>query len=214
MCALCGPLLPSPLCVRCAVRSAVDWEERGDQFWGRALFATFREALLSPWQLGARLSGEGRLGWAAMYAVCCGLLGAVPLSVLSAALLMTVADPVTLGMRSTSVLSSAVFLVLFTVGAASLLPAVLCVWSALVCGVARAFGVAVRFDVVVRASAYGLSALAVPFFGPLLLPVALVFMMLCLHGALTARAGAARAYGILGATALLFALPLLVWRVG
>lgn len=209
MCLLCGPTAPLPLCARCAVRGSVDWEERGDQFWGRALFLTFREALLSPRRLGKRLSGAGRMGWASLYAVCCALLGGVPLSVLLAALMLTVADPLTLGMRSTSLLTSAVFLVLFAVGAASALPLLLLGFAGLVLGVTRLLAADVRFDVLVRASAYGLSLLAVPLFGPLLLPLGLVIMLTCVHGALSAATSSARASAcLLCVLLLLSALPL------
>jgi hypothetical protein len=192
------------MCARCAARGSVDWEERGDQFWGRALFLTFREALLSPRSLGLRLSGAGRVGLAALYNVSCGLLGCVPLAVLAAALTMPVADALTLGIRSTSLLSNAVLMVLFAVGTASLLPLALGLWSLLLLALARCLRVTVSFAVLFRASAYGVSLLAVPLLGPLLLPLALLLMLVCLYGALSTAAGSARA-----AACLLLALALL-----
>ena len=211
MCSLCGPLLPRPLCARCSARGAADWEERGDQFWGRALFATCREALLSPAGLGARLSGAGRSGWALSYLALCALLGALPLCLLVAGLLLTVANPLTLGLRSTGVLSLAVTVALACIGFATLLPLAYTLWTASLALWSRALGMDVRFELLLRAGAYGLSWLAVPLFGPLLLPLALLWMLAAEHAALRA-AGARRAVVPLLANLLLWAVPFaLLW---
>lgn len=207
LCVLCGATSPLPICARCAARGSVDWEEEGEQSWGRSLFTTFREALLAPHRLGTRLGGAGRAGLASLYAAVCAALGLVPLAMLTSGLMLTVADPKTLGMRSTSLLSSAVFLVLFAVGVASALPLLLSAWCALLWLGARVLGVQVRLDVLVRASAYGLSPLAIPLFGPVLLPLALLWMLLCVHGALATASSAARATASLLLTVLLLALP-------
>jgi hypothetical protein len=214
MCSLCGPLVPRPLCARCGARGQVDWEERGDQSWGRALFTTFAEALASPAALGARLSGAGRAGWALSYLALCALIGALPLCLLVAALLLTVADPLTLGLRSTGVLGLAVTVALACIGFATLLPLLHVLWTASLLALSRLFGLELRFEPVLRAGAYGLSLVAVPLLGPLLLPLALLWMGAAVHAALRAQlpsAGSGRALWPLLANALLwsllFALP-------
>lgn len=207
MCSLCGPLLPRPLCARCSARGAVEWEERGDQFWGRALLATFREALAAPGALGARLSGTGRAGWALSYLALCALLGALPLCLLVAALLLTVADPLTLGLRSTGVLSMAVTVALACVGFATVLPLLHALWTLSLLALGRLFALELRFEPLLRAGAYGLSLLAVPLFGPLLLPVSLLWMLLAVHGALRAQEPGARVLGPLLLNVLLWCAP-------
>jgi hypothetical protein len=208
MCRLCGPLSPLPLCARCGARGAVDWEERGEQSGLRAFFATFREAVIAPRALGARLSGAGRVGTAFWYAVACTLLGALPLSLSVAALLMTVADPLVLGLRSTGVLSNAVSAVLFAVALATLLPAALVGWASWVFAVARLLRVPARFDLLVRAGIYGFSPVAVPLLGPLLAPLAFVCALLCMQSLLAEQAGSLRATGVMVAALLLALGPL------
>jgi hypothetical protein len=211
MCSLCGPLLPRPLCARCSARGAADWEERGDQFWGRALLATFQEALAAPASLGARLSGTGRAGSALVYLALCALLGALPLCLVVAALLLTVADPLTLGLRSTGVLSLAVTVALACIGFATLLPLLYVSWTGSLALCARALGAEARFELLLRAGAYGLSLVAVPLFGPALLPLAAIWMLVAEHAALEAQ-GAGRAVLPLLANAVLWALPFaLLW---
>ncbi|HEX6241849.1 MAG TPA: hypothetical protein VFZ61_13165 [Polyangiales bacterium] len=189
----------------------MDWEERGDQFWGRALVATFREALLAPAGLGARLSGSGRVGWALSYLALITLLGALPLCLLVAALLLTVADPLTLGLRSTGVLSMAVTVALACIGFATLLPLFYTAWSASLTLWARALGGDARFELLLRAGAYGLSWLAVPLFGPLLSPLALIWMLVAEHAAL--RAQRAPAWPALLLNALTWGLPFALLRL-
>jgi hypothetical protein len=213
MCRLCGPLAPLPLCARCSVRGAVDWEERGEQSGLRAFFATFREAVSAPRALGARLSGVGRVGPAFWYAVACTLLGALPLSLSVAALLMTVADPLVLGLRSTSVLSNAVSAVLFAVALATLLPAALLGWASWVFAVARLLRVPVRFDLLARAGVYGFSLVAVPGLGPLLAPLAFLCTLLCMQALLAVQAGSLRATGVMALALLLALAPLAVLLV-
>ena len=211
MCSLCGPLSPRPLCARCSARGAVDWEERGEQSWARALITTSREALLSPASLGARLSGSGRVGWALSYLALSALVGALPLCLLVAALLLTVADPLTLGLRSTGVLSMAVTVALACIGFATLLPLLYTAWSASLTLWTRALGAEARFELLLRAGAYGLSWVAVPLFGPLLLPLALIWMLVAEHAALRAqRAPALRALLL---NVLLWGLPFALLRL-
>lgn len=211
MCSLCGPLAPRPLCARCSARGAVDWEERGDQFWGRALVETFREAVSAPASLGARLSGTGRGGWALCYLALCALLGALPLCLALAALLLTVADPLTLGLRSTGVLSLAVTVALACIGFATLLPLLMTLWTASLALCARALGAEARFEPLLRAGAYGLSWVAVPLFGPALLPLGLIWMLVAEHAALRAQ-GTGRALPALLANTLAWSAPFaLLW---
>jgi hypothetical protein len=212
MCALCGPLTTRPLCGRCGARGAVDWEERGDQFWGRALLSTFWEAVSGPRKLGKRLGGTGRIGWALGYAALCTFLGALPLSLLVAALLMTVADPLTLGIRSTGVMSLAVTSVLASVGVASLLPVLLLAWAGLLRLTAGLFGLDARFDLLLRAATYGLSLLAIPLLGPLLLPLSILFMLNTVHAALSTQGQPVPALSALLSACALVACPFaLLW---
>jgi hypothetical protein len=214
MCALCGPLSTRPLCGRCSARGAVEWEERGDQFWGRALLSTFWEAVTGPRKLGKRLAGGGRVAWALGYAALCTFLGALPLSLAIAALLLTVADPLTLGMRSTGVMSLAVTCVLASVGVATLLPLFLLLWAALLRLMALALGIETRFDLLLRASTYGLSLLAIPLFGPLLAPLALLFMLSTVHATLASEGRAGPALTALLSASLLVACPFaLLWAL-
>lgn len=212
MCALCGPLAPRPLCARCSARGAVDWEERGDQFWGRALVSTFWEAVSGPRRLGRRLGGTGRVGWALGYASLCTFLGTLPLSLLVAAGLMTVADPLTLGIRSTGVMSLAVSSVLASVGVATLLPLMLLGWAGLSWLMAGLFGLETRFDLLLRATAYGLSLIAIPLFGPLLVPFALLFMLNTVHALLSAQGQPGSALSALLSACVLVLCPFaLLW---
>lgn len=155
--------------------------------------------------LGARLNGAGRVGTAFWYAVVCALLGGLPLSLSVAALLMTVADPLVLGLRSTGVLSNAVSAVLFAVALATLLPAALFGWAFWVFAVARLLRVPVRFELLARAGVYGFSLVAVPLLGPLLSPAAFGCAALCMQASLAAHASSRRATGVM-AVALLLAL--------
>lgn len=203
-----------PLCASCSARASVPWEERGEKEPLRALLLTVREAIASPRALGARLSGTGQLAFAYLYGACVTLLGGLPLCVLLAALQLTVADPRTLGLRSTSVLSNAVFVVLSAFGAASLVPSLLFALAGLWWGIARVLGLAVRFDVLARATAYGAGLLVIPLLGPLLLPVALLMSATAAFGCLRARAGAGRALAVLLLGMLACAAPLLLLVFG
>jgi hypothetical protein len=153
------------------------------------------------------------VGLAFAYAVGCTLLGAVPLSLLLAALLMTVADPLILGMRSTGVLSNAVSSVLAAVALATLLPLLLFAWAFWVFAVARLLLVSVRFELLVRAAVYGFSLTAVPLFGPLLLPLAFVCALSCMQALVATEAAPLRATGIVLLGSLLVLSPLVLLLV-
>lgn len=176
----------------------------------RALVLTVREAIVRPRLLGAQLSGAGQLGMAYLYGATVTLLGGLPLCVLLAALQLTVADPRTLGLRSTSVLSNAVFVVLSAFGAASLVPSLLLVWAGLLWSCARLLGTVLRFDVLARASLYGVGMLALPVLGPLLLPVALVLSWSAAHGALSAAGDVPRASFALALALTACAVPVVL----
>jgi hypothetical protein len=193
VCRLCGPLEPVPLCTRCALKTTLDWEERGDHGARRAYYLTLRDAIGSPTRLGQRLGGSGHIGSALSFVTITALLGLVPLALLMSVPLLSVADPMRLGLRSTGVFSMAIFLVLFSVALATLLGLwvlgfSLCVWLT-----ARLFAIPVRYDVLVRASGYGLSLLALPVLGPLLVPFSLGQTLLACHAVLFARRADERA---------------------
>lgn len=176
------------------------------------MLSTFREAVSAPRALGARLSGTGRLTWALSYAALCAWLGALPLSLLVSGLLLTVADPLTLGIRSTGVLSLAVTVVLSSIGFASLVPLVVVLWSLTVLATARVLSLPARFELLARASAYGLSLLAVPVLGPLLLPLAWLWLSVSVQAVLaSAGDGRRAALAVLWALALWTAPFALLW---
>jgi hypothetical protein len=124
-----------------------------------------------------------------------------------AALLLTVADPLTLGLRSTGVLSLAVTVALACIGFATLLPLLHALWTLSLVGLGRLFALELRFEPLLRAGAYGLSLLAVPLVGPLLLPLSLMWMLVAVHGALRAQEPSHRALWPLALNALLWCLP-------
>lgn len=171
------------------------------------MWATFAESVSAPLSLGERLSGAGRVGLSLLYLAACTLIGALPLSLLVAALLMTVADPLTLGIRSTGVLSLAVTVVLACIGFATALPLAVLLWSACVAALARLWSLDARFDAVTRASAYGLSLLGVPLLGPGLLPMAAIWMLLVVYASLRAQGDARRAGLVLASSVVLWLLP-------
>lgn len=178
------------------------------------MWGTFQEAVSTPRTMGERLSGTGRVGLALSYLASCALIGSVPLSLVVAALLITVADPLTLGIRSTGVLSLAVTVVLACIGFATLLPLGVLVWSACVVGVARLGSLEARFEPLARVSAYGLSLVAVPLFGPALLPLAAIWMLVAAYASLRTQAGARGAILVLASSLSLCLLPfvLFAWR--
>lgn len=193
VCRLCGPLEPVALCPRCAIKTTLDWEERGDYSPFRAFWLTAREAVGSPTRMGSRVGGAGHAFSALLYVTVCALLGLVPLSLILSVPLLTLAKPYEFGLRSTGALSVAVSLVLFSVAGATLLSLL---WSGVafaIWGAARIAGISIRYDVLLRAGGYGLSLLGVPLVGPLLTPIALVQALLAAHAALCARSQPARA---------------------
>jgi hypothetical protein len=154
------------------------------------------------------------VGWALGYGALCTLLGTLPLALLVAALLLTVADPLKLGMRSTGVMGLAVFSVLASVGVATLLPLALVAWAGIVRLTASLFGLDTRFDLLLRAASYGLSLSAIPLFGPLLLPLALLFMLSTVHAALSAQGeGLVALSALLSACALVAGPFALFWAL-
>jgi hypothetical protein len=213
VCRLCGPLEPVALCPRCAIKTTLDWEEPGDHGPIRAFVETLRESIGSPSRVGARLGGSGHALPALAYVTACGLCGLFPLSIVLAVPLVSVANPYELGLKSTGALSVAVSLVLFSIAAATLLALGVAVLAAAIWGVARVLGVPLRYDVQLRASAYGVSLVALPLIGPLLLPVALVQSLLMSLAVLRARGDAQRAAAVVGiAVALVAAAALLLSR--
>jgi hypothetical protein len=207
VCRLCGPLEPVALCPTCAIKTTLDWEEPGDHGPVRAFVLTLREAIGSPSRVGARLGGSGHVLAALSYVTACGISGGVPLALLMAVPLVSIANPNELGLRSTSVMSIAVSLVLSSVAAATLLALLVAALATLIWLMARLAGVPLRYDVQLRASAYGMSFMALPLIGPALWPVALVQSLIASRAALRARSDARRAAVVL-AGALLLALAL------
>jgi hypothetical protein len=187
VCRLCGPLEPVALCPRCAMKTTLDWEEPGDHGPIRAFVETLRESIGSPSRVGARLGGSGHALAALAYVTACGVCGLLPLSLLMAVPLVSVANPYELGLKSTGVLSVGVSLVLFSIAAATLLSLGVALFAAGIWVVARLLGVPVRYDVQLRACAYGMSMVALPLIGPLLLPVAIVQALLMSRAVLRAR---------------------------
>ncbi len=207
VCRLCTPLEPVPLCHRCAVRATVDWEERGELGLSRAFWGTLRASFSGPARLGRRLGGTGHAGYALQYVFLCGVSGLLPLSIVGAVPLLTWADAPRLGLHSTGLLGAAVSLVPGSLVLATLLALGVALGSLWLWCVARATGLFVRYDVIVRAAAYGSSPLALPVLGPVLLPVVLFWSGLALYGALSAhgapwRALLSLASASLGAVAL------------
>jgi hypothetical protein len=101
------------------------------------------------------------------------------------------------GRESTGFFGAAVSLVLASLVVSTVLAASVAAWCAWVWTCARLSGISARYDVLVRAAAYGMSPLAVPLVGPLLAPLALSWSSSALHGALSARASSLRAAGAL-----------------
>jgi hypothetical protein len=205
VCRLCGPLEPIALCPRCALKTTLDWEEPGDHGPVRAFVLTLREAIGSPTRVGTRLGGSGNALPALAYVTACGISGLLPLSVLLAAPLVSVANPYEIGLRSTGVLSVGVSLVLFSVAASTLLTLAVAALAGAIWLVARLAGVPLRYDVQLRASAYGVSLVALPLIGPLVLPLAVVQSLLMSRAVLRARSDAGRALIVLAVATALFA---------
>ena len=193
MCRLCGPLEPVALCPRCALKTTLEFEEPGESTLARAFYVTARDAVGSPSRMAERLGGSGHVLSALSFVTIAALLGLVPLSLILAAPLLSVADAVRLGLRSTGVLSVGVFVVLLAVALATLLSLSVLVFASWVRMAARITGIRVRSDVVLRATAYGLSLLALPVLGPVLLPLAFAQALLATHRALAIRGDSVRA---------------------
>ncbi|MFT3923505.1 MAG: hypothetical protein QM778_13300 [Myxococcales bacterium] len=193
VCRLCTPLEPVAMCNRCVVRATVDWEERGELGISRAFWNTLRAGLAGPFSLGRRLGGAGHLVHALQFVFLCGVCGLLPLSIAGAVPLLTWADAPRLGLHSTGLLGTAVSLVPASLVFSTLLSLGVAVYAGWLWALCRMLQIAVRYDVLVRATAYGLSPLAIPVLGPLLLPVGLFWSGLALYGALSARGQTARA---------------------
>jgi hypothetical protein len=193
VCRLCGPLEPVALCPRCALKTTLEFEEPGESTLARAFYVTARDAVGSPSRMGERLGGSGHVLTALSFVTVAALLGLVPLSLILAAPLLAVADAVRLGLRSTGVLSVGVSVVLLAVALATLLALSVLVFTSWVRLAARITGIHVRSDVLLRATSYGLSLLALPVLGPVLLPVAFAQALLATHAALAMRATSQRA---------------------
>jgi hypothetical protein len=197
VCRLCGPLEPVALCQRCALKTTLEFEEPGEHTLVRAFFVTARDAIDSPSGMAHRLGGSGHILSALSFVTLGALLGLVPLSLLLAAPMLSVADAVRLGLRSTGVLSVSVSMVLFAVALATLLSMTVWLFSGWVWLFARLLKLPVRRDVLLRASAYGMALISIPVLGPLVAPVACVQALLATHTVL-ARADASRASLVLG----------------
>jgi len=214
VCRLCTPLEPVAMCNRCVVRATVDWEERGELGAARAFWGTLRVSLSEPLRLGRRLGGAGHWVHALQFVFLCGVCGLLPLATVGAVPLLAGADAPRLGLHSTGMLGTAVSLLPASLVLSTLLALVVALWSAWLWVLCRGLGISIRYDVLTRAAAYGLSPLAVPVLGPLLLPVALFWSALTLYGALSARGREMRALSCL----LLFVAgalgPGLVWFWG
>jgi hypothetical protein len=193
VCRLCGPLEPVALCPRCALKTTLEFEEPGEHTLLRAFYVTARDAVGSPTRMAERLGGSGHVLTALSFVTLSALMGLVPLSLLVAAPLLSVADAVRLGLRSTGVLSVGVSLVLFAVALATFLALTVSMLATLVWAAARLCRISVRFDVVLRALSYGVSLIALPVIGPLLWPVAFGQALLASHAALSLRANPGRA---------------------
>ena len=193
LCRLCGPLEPVALCPRCALKTTLEFEEPGEHTLARAFYVTARDAVSSPTRMAERLGGSGHVLTALSFVTASAMLGLVPLSLLAAAPLLSVADAVRLGLRSTGVLSVSVSLVLFAVALATFLALTVSMFATLVWSMARVFRIAVRFDVVLRALSYGTSLIALPVLGPVLAPVAAVQALIATHTALSSRSDGTRA---------------------
>lgn len=193
VCRLCGPVSPVALCQRCGVRSTVDWEERAEQGLLRAFGATCLASLRKPVRLGGRLGGSGHLGPALQYMALCALSGLLPLALALVVPVLGFAEVTRFGIRSTGLLGTAASLLPLALVLSTLLPLLGLLASRWIWLCARACGARVRYDVVLRGFAYGLSPLAIPLLGPLLFPFALGLSTTVLYGVLRVRAGSRRA---------------------
>jgi hypothetical protein len=154
---------------------------------------TFSESIAGPVALGKKLGGAGHTLFALQYASLAALCGLLPLTLVTAAPLLAWIDARRLGLDSTGFLGAAVSLVLGSVVCSTLVAIVVaalagCVWLS-----ARLLRVSVRYDVLLRALAYGTSPLAVPLLGPLLLPLAASWSCLSAYGVLCLRSAPWRA---------------------
>lgn len=206
MCSLCRPVAGALVCAQCSARATLEWEERGDTTWSMAFLRTFLDSVREPGALGQRLSEAGHGTAAFAYAVLCALLGSLPLSFVVTALLALVADAHRLGLRSTSVLTIAVLSLLSPLVASVLFGLWTALWALSAWSGVRLVGGAMRYDRVLRLSAYGMSLLAVPLLGPWLLPLALAMMAYTLLRAFARELGTARATLALVLAALPFGL--------
>lgn len=165
MCVLCGPLEPLALCARCLLRGTVDWEERGELSLLRAFARTWLESVSGPARLSLRLRGSGHVLSALSYAAIVAALSSVPLAFLFNVLLFGVLAPKVEGFVSMRVLGLGVTVAIGSVVVTSLVPIAILLWSLAVCGLSKWTRTPLRLDTTIRASCYGVSALAIPIAG-------------------------------------------------
>ncbi len=185
MCALCGPLVPVPVCARCLLRATVDWEERGEISLSRAFLSTARECITSPSKVGARLGGFGHGFSALTFAALSALVGALPLALVFDAVLLSVSDTELDTFRGMSVLTLSAVVAIASIAYASLLPVLLALWASFLWSFARALGAHPSYETLLRAGCYGTSPCALPLLGPLLAPLAVVQQGLLVRAVLT-----------------------------
>jgi hypothetical protein len=197
MCLLCGPLEPVALCARCLARTTLDWEDRGEQSVGRAFFRTWLECVTHPSQVGSRLLGTGHAAAALGYSVVCQVLCLLPLALVLDGLLFTYLAPEKVGFPSIPVLSLSVAIAGASIAVPTLVTLCFAIWALLVRFFARRLGGRPVFEVLVRTASYGPSFVALPIFGVLLFPMALLqqSVMTSAHLVRHARLSHARAFG-------------------
>jgi hypothetical protein len=211
VCGLCAEELgDAPLCARCAVRSAVAWEARGEESWPFAFWQTWAEAMTSPRRLGLKLGGSGFALAALAYLLLAGIVGMLPLALLLSALSARGADAFTLGIGSTSALSASAAWVFGAVAWATTLVLIVALWALWARALGASVGRPVSLAIVVRVLAYGASLVAVPCAGPLLTPLALSMAGVGLHACLSERSTPRAAQVVSFVGALLGASLLLV----
>ena len=176
----------------------------------RAFGGTLRTSLVGPIKMGRRLGGAGHMAHSLQYVFLCGVCGLLPLSIAGAVPLLTWADAPRLGLPVRACWGRP-FRCCQRRSCSPLCSHCASPWGRPGCGVCAGCGEsACAYDVVTRAAAYGLSPLALPVIGPLLLPLGLFWSGLALYGAIGARGGSARAIGSLALSSLAWVLVGLV----